>query len=87
MISHINKLVKDYEHAKTATNINLNPHRSLSYIKWEAPPVGWVKLNTKGVRYKHDNTSYGGIIRGSDCEWLLGFSKYVGISSVYITEL
>lgn len=49
--------------------------------------MGWVKLNTNGVRYKYDNTSCGGIIIGIDGQWLLGFSKYVGISSVYITEL
>ncbi|CAL5186876.1 unnamed protein product [Lathyrus oleraceus] len=39
------------------------------------------------ARDKHDNTSYGGIIRGSGGEWLRGFFKSVGMSSVYIVEL
>lgn len=70
MINHVNKLVQDYEHAKTTSNINLKPHRSMSYIKWEASPVGWIKLNTDGARDKHDNTICGGIIRGDDRKWL-----------------
>lgn len=87
MITHINNLVQDYEHAKNAANISSTPHRVLSFIKWEASPVGWVKLNTYGTREKHGNTSCGGIVRGSEEEWLRGFSKYIGISSVYIAKL
>lgn len=68
MISHINNLVQEYEHAKTAINISLMPHRILSFIKWEALPVGWVKLNADGARDNHGNTNSGGIIRGSDRE-------------------
>lgn len=40
MITHINNLVQDYEHAKNAANMSLTPHRVLSFIKCEAPPVG-----------------------------------------------
>ncbi|KAI5414830.1 hypothetical protein KIW84_040336 [Lathyrus oleraceus] len=87
MITHINNLVQDYEHAKNTANISLTPHRVLSFIKWEAPPVGWVKLNTYGTREKYRNTSCGGIVRGSEGEWLGGFSQYIGISSVYIAKL
>lgn len=62
MLSHINRLVQDYENAKTTANISLKPHRSLSYIKSEVPQVGLVKVNTDG------NTSCGGIIRGTEGE-------------------
>ncbi|XP_058727065.1 uncharacterized protein LOC131598487 [Vicia villosa] len=91
MITHINNLVQDYEHVKTAANINLClielPHRVLRFMKWEASMVGWVKLNTNEARDNHRNTTCGGIIRGSKREWVGGFSKYIGISSVYITKL
>lgn len=87
MISHINKITQDYEHAKTTKSISLKTHRILNLVKLETPLVGWVKLNTDEVRDKDGKTSCDGIIRGSVGEWLRGFSKYIGINSVYMAEL
>lgn len=80
------KITQDYELANTTTSINLKAHIILSPIKWETPSVGWLKLNTDGARDKDGNSSYDGIIRGSDAEWLRGFSKHIGISSAYIVK-
>ena len=41
----------------------------------EGPPIGWVKINIDGA-FKDGNTvGCGGLIRGSESEWLVGFFK------------
>lgn len=66
MIRHSNNLVQEYEHAKTATYISLMPHRILSFIKWEAPPMSWVKLDTYGTKDNHGNAAVVSLERATD---------------------
>ena len=53
----------------------------------KAPIEGWVKLNTDGSCRENGRAGCGGIIRGSDGEWLGGFSKSIGVCSAYMVEL
>jgi ribonuclease HI len=48
---------------------------------------GWVKLNTDGASKEEGWAGCGGIIRGSDGEWLGGFAKNLGRCSAFVAEL
>ena len=87
MMTHINKLVQDYAQARVLTNISTPHYRELKLIKWEAHVMGMVKLNTDGASDKKGNAGCRGIIRGSEGEWLGGFSKSIGVCNAYTTEL
>uniref|UniRef100_A0A199UBV5 Uncharacterized protein n=1 Tax=Manihot esculenta TaxID=3983 RepID=A0A199UBV5_MANES len=57
-------------------------------VKWNLPPVNWIKLNTDGA---WDSTTgidkAGGVIRNSEGAWLAGYNRLVGVSSIYNAEL
>ncbi|GAU22007.1 hypothetical protein TSUD_111460 [Trifolium subterraneum] len=46
-------------------------------ICWKPPIVGRVKLKTDGARKVGGCAGCGGLIRGSDGQWLGGFAKHV----------
>jgi ribonuclease HI len=56
-------------------------------ISWKPPPVGWVRLNTDGSCKEGNRAGCGGLVRGSEGEWLGGFPKFVGSCSACIAEL
>jgi hypothetical protein len=39
-------------------------------VRWMPPPVIWVKLNTDGSCRDDGRIGCGGVLRGSDSEWL-----------------
>ncbi|KAK7268446.1 hypothetical protein RIF29_21144 [Crotalaria pallida] len=49
-----------------------------SNIGWRFPAEGWVKVNTHGRAKQNDQARCGGLIRGTDGEWLRGFSMSLG---------
>uniref|UniRef100_A0A2C9V942 Uncharacterized protein n=1 Tax=Manihot esculenta TaxID=3983 RepID=A0A2C9V942_MANES len=57
-------------------------------VKWNLPPVNWIKLNTDGA---WDSTTgigkAGGVIRNSEGAWLAGYNRLVGVSSIHNAEL
>ena len=57
-------------------------------VKWLKPAPGWAKLNTDGS-YTAANglAGCGGLIRGSDGQWITGFAKSINVSSSIATEL
>ncbi|MCI01199.1 non-LTR retroelement reverse transcriptase-like, partial [Trifolium medium] len=58
------------------------------FISWKPPPrVGWIRLNTDGSCREDGHIGCGGIIRGSDGEWISGFAKFVGYGNTYLAEL
>jgi len=57
------------------------------FVGWKPPPNGWVKLNFDGSCKDNGIAGCGGIIRGSDGEWLGGFAKRIGKCSAYMAEL
>ena len=46
----------------------------IDFIRWKPPPFNWAKLNTDGKCKGGNIAGCGGIIRGSDGEWIGGFS-------------
>lgn len=54
---------------------------------WKEPPIGWVKINTDGGCKDGSIAGCGGLIRGSEGEWLAGFSKFLGKCDAFIAEL
>ena len=57
-------------------------------IFWERPPLGWKKLNTDGSWLGGaDRAGYGGIVRDDQGEWVAGFSRHIGSTNSFTTEL
>jgi ribonuclease HI len=79
--------VHSYMLAEQALQTSRKTLRIEILINWKTPPVGWVKLNTDGSCGADGCIGCGGIIRGSDGEWLEGFAKYVGHGTAYLAEL
>ena len=53
------------------------------WVRWEPPERGWKVLNIDGaVSGNPARAGAGGVIRGEDGEWILGFSEKVGQCSV-----
>jgi ribonuclease HI len=56
-------------------------------ISWKPLPEVWVRLNTNGSCKEGNRVWCGGLVRGSEGEWLGGFSKFAGSCSACIAEL
>ncbi|KAJ1421739.1 Ribonuclease H-like superfamily [Sesbania bispinosa] len=68
------------------------PSRSLQHrealVRWMFPNPGWVKINVDGsVRQDQNRAGCGGVFRGVDGNWVLGFSVNMGRGSVLFAEL
>jgi len=53
-------------------------------IGWKPPPTDWVKVYMNSPCKEKERIGCGGVIRGSDVEWLGGFAKYIGRGSAYL---
>jgi hypothetical protein len=56
-------------------------------IRSHPPKENWVRLNNDGSSKDSVKAGCGGLIRGSDSEWLYGFSKFISNCSAYVVEL
>lgn len=56
------------------------------HVRWKAQKYGWVCLNVDGT-CKNGLIGCGGAIRGSEGEWLSGFSKFIGRGDALLAEL
>nr|POE96236.1 putative ribonuclease h protein [Quercus suber] len=57
-------------------------------VKWVRPALGWAKLNTDGsFSAGNGPAGCGGIIRGSDGQWVTGFAMSINVSSSIAAEL
>ncbi|KAL0009413.1 hypothetical protein SO802_010915 [Lithocarpus litseifolius] len=54
--------------------------------KWTKPPLGWHKLNID-ASVTNGHAGVGGLIRDSNGNWVQGFSKTIGTTSVLMVEL
>ena len=60
----------------------------MKQVRWEKPQPGWVKLNTGGAsRPGLDRTGCGGIIRDERGQWIMGFSRRIGVANSFTAEL
>ena len=55
-------------------------------VKWAKPPPGWHKLNTD-ASIINGHTGAGGILWESNGNWIQGFSKPLGTTTVLMAEL
>jgi len=59
-----------------------------SRVRWEPPEGGWIVLNTDGVAQGNlGPAGAGGVLRGSQGEWIVGFSEHLGHCSSVRAEL
>jgi ribonuclease HI len=57
-------------------------------VRWYPPEHGWVCLNTDALlRVKIQVLACGGLLHGEDGHWIRGFSKSLGLTTVYVAEL
>ncbi|KAK9019059.1 hypothetical protein V6N11_034099 [Hibiscus sabdariffa] len=57
-------------------------------VQWEAPPWDWCKVNVDGSRNRLIGvTSWGGVARDSHGQWMMGFTKHLGMCSMLDAEL
>ncbi|GLT84201.1 hypothetical protein SLE2022_024470 [Rubroshorea leprosula] len=62
--------------------------RPTSMYKWIKPPPSFLKLNTDGSAIDNPGkVARGGLIRDSWGNWILGFSRRIGWSSILLAEL
>ena len=49
---------------------------------------GWKKLNTNGACNElHGLAGCGGVVRSEDGQWVVGFSKRIGVTNSFAAEL
>jgi hypothetical protein len=86
-VQHVNNRVKDYHQAKRANDVVGGREYVMQQIGWQPPSGNFVKINTDEARKQCSRARCGGIIRGSQGEWLGGFAKRVGDCSAFVAEL
>ncbi|GAU10041.1 hypothetical protein TSUD_416290, partial [Trifolium subterraneum] len=86
-VNYIYKSVEEYYNAKQTSNMIDGRECMLVDIRWKPPSGNFVRLNTDGASKDNNKAGCGGIIRGSQGEWLGGFAKGVGDCSAFIAEL
>ena len=66
-----------------------NPVRKFNRgIRWERPPLGWMKLNTDGSWLGGaERAGCGGIVRDDQGEWVAGFSRHIGSTNSFTAEM
>lgn len=75
--------LREYHLANKANRVIVEAHQSLVLICWKSPSFGWVKVNMDGSCKEGGCIWSSEVIRGSDGEWLRGFSKFIGHGSPY----
>ncbi|KAK2394949.1 hypothetical protein QL285_056723 [Trifolium repens] len=86
-VQHVSKRVDEYYHASRVNDVMESRESMLMHIGWKPPTGSFVKLNTDGALKDNGSAGCGGLIRGSEGEWIGGFAKSVGTCSAFIAEL
>jgi hypothetical protein len=84
---HVMKMMGEYWNAVTVNYVVAGRNKSLVLISWTPPKPLFVMLNTDGAYKEHHIAGCGGVIRGTQGEWLGGFAKCVGLCSAFVAEL
>ncbi|MCI11142.1 ribonuclease H protein [Trifolium medium] len=85
--NQVRKLAIDFMEARNKNIVMHNTSRRQIQVRWNPPMVGWVKLNTDGASRGGIITGCGGVIRGSEGQWLGCFCKKIGRCNVITAEL
>jgi ribonuclease HI len=86
-VKQVMNMVKDYMHASHSSNIVMGRQQIVSMIKWVPPKDNFIKINTDGAYKDNSIAGCGGVIRGSEGEWIGGFAKCVGMCNAFVAEL
>ena len=85
---HVEILNQTFEFIHCIASPRLMIRRCVKRIKWDKPPVGWMKLNTDGsVCGSVGVAGCGGVIRDDCGNWILGFNRRIGITNSFCAEL
>jgi hypothetical protein len=76
----------DMEYRKVMSNSELimDRPRVVTMIGWSPLKPNFVMLNTDGMCKEQGLSGCGGIVRGSEGEWIGGFAKCIGLSKFCI---
>ncbi|GAU47106.1 hypothetical protein TSUD_403390 [Trifolium subterraneum] len=85
-VLHVLKLLKDYAQAMQ-NHVNGDIRGSIvALIGWVPPKENFVKLNTDGASKNNQVAGCGGVVRGTQSEWVGGFAMCVGRSRALVAE-
>ncbi|KAL4295689.1 hypothetical protein GQ457_12G025480 [Hibiscus cannabinus] len=85
-----NRMVEEFRAAVTAGRLTVRSSvvANRAGVRWEAPPFQWCKLNVDGAcDSATGRASCGGAIRSDLGQWLMGFSRHLGLCSSLEAEL
>ena len=76
------------EYLYCVTTPRMGNRRVMRCIWWERPKQGWKELNTDGsCMGLHRLAGCRGLVRSVNGQWVVGFSKRIGITSSFAAEL
>ncbi|CAJ2645452.1 unnamed protein product [Trifolium pratense] len=85
--SYIFQRTKEYLDVEKASRLVFDKVKEVVQIQWKPPSSGWIKLNTDGSCSNDGIIGCGGVLRGSEGEWLGGYAKFIGVGNTFIAEL
>ena len=60
----------------------------LQFVKWEWPPPRCIKINVDGSSCGNPgDAGFGGLLRGADGHWIMGFHGFIGVANSLLPEL
>ncbi|KAL0003965.1 hypothetical protein SO802_011526 [Lithocarpus litseifolius] len=81
-------VVYQAEYLHCVATPRMQTRRVIRCIRWERPEQGWKKLNTDGSCIGlHSLAGCGGLVRNANGQWVVGFSKRIGVTSSFAIEL
>jgi ribonuclease HI len=81
------KKVEEYNSAASNNEEIMERDKVITMIGWKPPKPSFVSLHTDGASKEQHLSGCGGIVRGSQGEWIGGFAKNVGSCCSFIAEL
>ncbi|GLT93612.1 hypothetical protein SLE2022_113960 [Rubroshorea leprosula] len=81
----VNKIVEFWS---SINHLSANSTRIPRLFSWTPPPPNWIKINTDGsVMGNPGPAGCGGILRDSQGQWIMGFIRNIGDTTVLAAEL
>ncbi|CAJ2673373.1 unnamed protein product [Trifolium pratense] len=86
-VLYIMQRLREYYQASKVSGTVVSVPKRVSWIRWQPPEEGWVKVNSDGASKGEQMAGCGGLIRDHRGHWLGGFAKFVGVGSAFVAEL